>query len=51
MRKWGIVISAFYAVIVLFLLVPAGLFLCQNSGSLRKVFASEIFDAYGQWIV
>ena len=35
MRKWGIVISLFYAAIVLGLLVPAGMILAGDKSPLR----------------
>lgn len=50
MRKWGIVISAFYAVIVLGLLVPAAISLGYKD-SLDAVFSRDLIDAYSGWII
>lgn len=52
MRKWGILISAFYALIVLCLLLPAAVFLC--GGDYAKSFSAlvgGVGDALAQWIV
>ena len=51
MRKWGIVISVFYAVIVLGLLVPAGMILAGDSNPLRQVFSRDMVAVYGEWLV
>jgi len=50
MRKWGIVISAFYAVIVLGLLVPAAISLGYKD-SLGAVLSRDLIEAYSEWIV
>lgn len=49
MRKWGIIISLFYAAIVLGLLVPAGVLLVGNPGSL-KVFSQDVLGVYADWL-
>jgi len=49
MRKWGIVISAFYALIVLGLLIPAAVLLVGPSD--WGGFSGAILAAYREWIV
>jgi len=49
MRKWGIVISVFYAVIVAGLLVPAGLRLAMGGSSAS--FFKTLGDIYTAWLV
>lgn len=51
MRKWGIVISLFYAVIVFCLLVPAGMILAGDGSPLRLVFSRDMFELFGEWLV
>jgi hypothetical protein len=46
MRKWGIVISALYAVIVIGLLGPAGLILAGNTDLLKTVFWQDLLSMY-----
>src|ERR1039458_4600616 len=46
MRKWGIVISVFYAVIVLGLLGPAGLILAGDTDPLKAVFGQDLLSMY-----
>lgn len=46
MRKWGILISIFYALIVLFLLVPAAIVLSGASDILKGM-----GDAAGEWLI
>jgi hypothetical protein len=50
MRKWGIVISVFYAAIVVVLLVPVGILLADDTGSLHQVFAIDLPASYGEWL-
>lgn len=49
MRKWGIVITAFYALIVLGLLVPAAVLLVGASD--WRDFSGGILAAYREWAV
>ena len=49
MRKWGIVISLFYAVIVLGLLAPAGLRLAMTGST--APFLKTLGDMYTSWLV
>ncbi len=54
MRKWGIVISVFYALIVLGLLAPAGLILAGDTDPLKTVFSQyllSMFEAQLSWLV
>jgi hypothetical protein len=51
MRKWGIVISVFYAVIVLGVLVPAGIVLAGDTSLLNVFFSKVLPDVYGEWLV
>jgi len=51
MRRWGIVISVLYAVIVLGLLVPAAVAFAADT-SLLNIFSSEVLsDMYAEWLV
>jgi hypothetical protein len=50
MRKWGIVISVFYAVVVLVLLVPAGMILAGDKSSLGQIFSGELLEMFGEWL-
>jgi len=49
MRKWGIAISVFYAVIVVGLLAPAGLRLAMGGSSAS--FFKTLGDMYAEWLV
>ncbi len=51
MRKWGIVISVFYALVVIGLLVPAAVVLAGSSDSLRKIFSADLIQLLKQWLV
>jgi len=51
MRKWGTVISLFYALIVLGLLVPAGSLLAGDEGLLSLDFYRDLISAYRNWLV
>jgi hypothetical protein len=50
MRKWGIIISVFYAVVVVVLLIPAGILLAGNQNSLHEVFSNEWPEMFGEWL-
>ena len=50
MRKWGIVISAFYAVIVIALLVPAGISLAGVKDPLGTVLSKDMIEFFGEWL-
>jgi hypothetical protein len=50
MRKWGIVISVFYAMVVVVLLVPAAIFLADDTHSLHQVLAVDLPGTYGEWL-
>lgn len=50
MRRWGIVISVFYAAVVLILLMPAGMILAGDKNSLHVIFSSDLVGAYGEWL-
>ncbi len=50
MRKWGIVISVFYAGIVLFLLVPVGMMLAGDTNSLTAIYSRDLEDVYTEWL-
>jgi len=50
MRKWGVVISVFYAAVVLILLVPAGMMLAGDKSPLHRIFSSDLLSTYGEWI-
>jgi hypothetical protein len=49
MRKWGIVISVFYAVVVVGLLAPAGLRLAMTGST--APFLKTLGDMYSSWLV
>jgi len=53
MRKWGIVVSLIYALLVLGLIVPAAIFLGGDKGPLTPGFYKDVVDAYKEvwmWI-
>ena len=50
MRKWGIVVSLFYAVVVVVLLVPATMLLSWSDPH-SQAFYSDLRDLYKEWIV
>jgi hypothetical protein len=50
MRKWGVVISVFYALVVVALLVPAGMILAGDENSLHQIFVKDVLDVYGEWL-
>jgi hypothetical protein len=49
-RKWGIVISVFYAVIVVGLLVPAAMLLGGDKDPLRTILSSGLADLFSAWL-
>jgi len=50
MREWGIVMSVFYAVIVLALLVPAGMILAGVKDPLGILLSKDMIDFFGEWL-
>jgi hypothetical protein len=50
MRKWGVVLSLFYAVIVLGLIIPAASLLMEYHSPLSREFFDGLKDIYGVWI-
>jgi len=50
MRKWGIVISVFYVLVVLVLLVPGGLILAGDQNSLGQIFSDQWPAMFGEWL-
>ncbi len=50
MRKWGIVISVFYAVIVVGLVVPAGMILAGDKNPLSQIVSSDLRDTFAEWV-
>lgn len=50
MRKWGIVVSVFYAAVILLLLVPLAMVLAGDKNSLHQVFVNDVWDVYGEWL-
>lgn len=51
MRKWGTVISLFYALIVLGFLVPVAVILVNERSPLSPDFYQDLPGAYGEWMV
>ncbi len=51
MRKWGIVISVFYALILLGLIVPGAIFLVPDKFAGWGKFLHSVTEAYGDWIL
>lgn len=49
MRRWGIVISLFYALIVIGLLVPAAVFLSGGESLFSSSYFGELRSAYSAW--
>jgi hypothetical protein len=50
MRKWGIVISLFYAVSVFVFLIPAGMILAGDSRSISLIFSTDMPLMLGEWL-
>jgi hypothetical protein len=50
MRKWGIVISVFYALVVIGLLVPAAIFMAGTPDPFRKVISADLIGTLTVWI-
>jgi hypothetical protein len=50
MRKWGILVSTFYALIVLVLIVPAAVFLIGDNPTLPRVIGA-LREASGEWLL
>jgi len=51
MRKWGILISAFYALILLALIVPGAIFLGGVRYHNKKKFLGGVNEACGDWVL
>jgi hypothetical protein len=51
MRKWGIIISAFYALILLVLIVPGAGLLIEEKFSGWPHFLQDTLDAYQKWLL
>jgi hypothetical protein len=51
MRKWGIVISAFYALIILALVVPGAIFLALYKFEGWGKFLETVNETYGDWML
>ena len=49
MRKWGIVISVFYAMIVLGLLIPAAFSMGGTAAPFSQEFHEDLHDFYSMW--
>jgi hypothetical protein len=49
MRRWGMVISAFYALILLVLLLPVFLLLAQSQYYSLSQFLRDLAETYGVW--
>lgn len=50
MRKWGIVISLFYAVIVVGLLVPVGICLAGVKDPLGTLLSKDMIEFFEEWL-
>jgi len=50
MRKWGIVISVFYAVILVFLLVPAFMIIAGDNDPLWKIYSTGLIELFQEWL-
>ena len=50
MRKWGVVVSLFYTVILLGLIIPGAALLMQAHGPLWDEFFDALKDVYGSWL-
>jgi hypothetical protein len=50
MRKWGIIITLFYALIVVGLLIPAMVFLARDNSHFSLIFYDTEKDIYEYWV-
>lgn len=50
MRKWGVVISVFYAVILLALIIPGAVLIAEDHFPLFVDFLHDVKDTYSAWI-
>jgi hypothetical protein len=50
LRRWGILITAFYALVVIGLLVPAGVLLFVEESIFSKAAWSNVRDTWGFWL-
>ncbi len=50
MRKWGIVISVFYAVVVFGMLIPAGTILAGDDSPLWTILSKDVIAVYSEWL-
>jgi hypothetical protein len=51
MRKWGILISVFYALILLAFVVPGAIFLAFDKFEGWVKFFRSVIEAYGDWLL
>jgi hypothetical protein len=51
MRKWGIIISVVYGLILLGLLFPLGVLLAGENGLFSPGFIADVLEGYGEWIL
>ena len=51
MRKWGILISVFYALILLAFVVPGAIFLAFDKFEGWVKFVHSVTEAYGDWLL
>ncbi len=51
MRRWGIVVSLFYAFVVLILLVPAGWWIAGGNSPWEADFYRNVWQLYTSWLV
>ena len=49
MRKWGIIITLFYALIVVGLLVPVYVFLAGDDRIFSPIFYNNVINGYEYW--
>ncbi len=51
MRKWGILVSTFYALILLALIVPGAILLAGADHHSWREFFGSVNEAYGDWVL